>query len=170
MPLQLQIWRCVVLYQDVAKGPRILVIVLLLLLSIISLGVSRSLRTFCIPLAHKVKGCGVLIFLNFDIFNPTVFTMALIAFSTLVNIILALLIILRLVHYQRHIRKVLGEVHGSPYAKVITMCIESSALIVIFSGVYTVLVFVQANGSLIPFQLVPHICVGDLEFWCVSKI
>jgi len=168
MPLQLQIWRCVVLYQDVAKGPRILVIVLLLLLSIISLGVSRSLRTFCIPLAHKVKGCGVMMILNFGVGDST-FTMLLIAFSTLVNIILALLIILRLVHYQRHIRKVLGEVHGSPYAKVITMCIESSALIVIFSGVYTVLVFVQANGSLIPFQLVPHICVGDLEFWCASK-
>ena len=43
--LQLQIWRCVVLYQDVAKGPRILVAVLLLLLSILSLGMSRSPRT-----------------------------------------------------------------------------------------------------------------------------
>ena len=47
MVLQLQIWRCVVLYQDVAKGPRILVIFLLSLLSIISLGMPSSLRTFC---------------------------------------------------------------------------------------------------------------------------
>jgi hypothetical protein len=43
MGLQLQIWRCVVLYQDVAMGPRILVIVLLSFLSFLSLGMSRFL-------------------------------------------------------------------------------------------------------------------------------
>ena len=102
--------------------------------------------------------------------GDSIFAMVLIAFSTLVNIILALLIVLRLVHHQRHIRKVLGAQHGSPYSKVITMCVESSALIVIFSGVYTVLIFEQGNGALIPFLLLPHICVGDLEFWCSSKI
>jgi hypothetical protein len=37
MVFQLQIWRCVILYQDIAGGPRILVIVLLSLLSISSL-------------------------------------------------------------------------------------------------------------------------------------
>ena len=102
--------------------------------------------------------------------GDSIFAMVLIAFSTLVNIILALLIVLRLVHHQRHIRKVLGAQHGSLYSKVITMCVESSALIVIFSGVYTVLIFEQGNGALIPFLLLPHICVGDLEFWCSSKI
>jgi hypothetical protein len=82
-----------------------------------------------------------------------------ISFSTLVNIILALLIVLRLIHHQRHIRKVLGADHESPYSKVITICVESSALIVIFSGAYTALVFEQAYLSTIPFLLLPHIFV-----------
>ena len=45
MTLQLQIWRCVILYQDVARVPRILVIVLLLFLSILSLGMLTSRRS-----------------------------------------------------------------------------------------------------------------------------
>ncbi|KIM43523.1 hypothetical protein M413DRAFT_382906 [Hebeloma cylindrosporum] len=134
------IWRCVILYQDVARVPRILVIVLLSLLSILSLG------------------SGVMTFIALT--TDPIFTRVLIMCSTLVNIVLAALIILRLIYHQRHIRKVLGMAHGSPYSKVITMCVESSALIVIFGGVYTVLAFEQGNGSvLIPFLLLPHICV-----------
>lgn len=134
------IWRCIVLYQDVARGPRVLVVVLLSLLSIFSLA------------------CGVLMFVGLNA-DDSLFTVVLIIFSLLVNIILALLIVLRLVHHQRRIQKVLGAEHGSPYSKIITMCVESSALMLIFSGVYAVLVFEQANGSLIPFLLFPHICV-----------
>ena len=92
-----------------------------------------------------------------------ILAMVLILFSTFVNIILAVLIILRLIHHQRHIRKVLGAQHGSPYSKIITMCVESSALIVNFSGVYIVLALEEGNGSLIPFLLLPHICVSGLE-------
>jgi hypothetical protein len=44
MGLQLQIWRCAVFYQGVAKGPRIVVFVLLSLIAIISLG---RLSSFC---------------------------------------------------------------------------------------------------------------------------
>ena len=47
-----------------------------------------------------------------------------------------------------------------------TMCVESSALVVIFNGTYTALTFTQwrpdAYGALIPFQLLPHIFVGGL--------
>ena len=86
--------------------------------------------------------------------------------STVANIILASLIILRLVRHQRHIRKVLGVAHGSPYSKVITMCVESSALIIIFSAAYIVLGYMRPTGSVfIPLLLLPHICVGGLEFY-----
>ena len=167
MGLQLQIWRCIVLYQDVARGPRILVIFLLSLLSIVSLGRSSSPRTFVLQVSHGVQGCGVVMFLDLDLSSFFAVTV-LISLSTIVNIILALLIILRLIRHQRYIRKVLGAEHGSPYSKVITMCVESSALIVIISGVYTALVFEQANGSSIPFLLLPHICVGDLFKFHIS--
>ena len=80
------------------------------------------------------------------------------------NITFALLIVLRLIYLQRHLRNIFGAYHGSPYSKVITMCVESSALIVIFSGVYSILAKMEAEWSLIPLILLPHICVGTLDF------
>ena len=91
--------------------------------------------------------------------NVSVFAVALV--SSLVNIILASLIVLRLVRHQRHVRRVLGAEHGSAYSKVITVCVESSTLIV---AVCIVLVLTQPTGSeFIPLLLLPHICVGGLE-------
>ena len=110
-----------------------------------------------------IQGCGVMMLLGLT--TGSLFTTVIVLFTTLVNITLALLIILRLVHHQRHIRKVLGAQHGSPYSKIITMCVESSALIIIVSGVCSVLIFEQPYGALIPFLLLPHICVGDQEFY-----
>ena len=105
--------------------------------------------------------------------SSSVFAVALLSTA---NIILASLIILRLVRHQRYVRKVLGAEHGSPYFTVITMSIESSALIVIFSAVYTVLALmqpIQTGSVFVPLLLLPHICVGGLEFYdflCTSKI
>jgi hypothetical protein len=84
--------------------------------------------------------------------------------SLLVNIILATLIVSRLTY---HRTRFLGAEHESPYISIMTMFVESSALVVIFSGISTALTFAQrrpdAYGALIPFQLLPHICVGGLE-------
>ena len=94
--------------------------------------------------------------------SSSVFAVALLSTA---NIILASLIILRLVRHQRYVRKVLGAEHGSPYFTVITMSIESSALIVIFSAVYTVLALmqpIQTGSVFVPLLLLPHICVGGL--------
>ena len=94
--------------------------------------------------------------------------------SALVNIILAALIVSRLVYYRRYIKNTLGVEYGSPYTNIITMCIESSALMVIASSLFTILGFVgPGHGGQVMFDIIPHICVGDLElegFWCMSKI
>ena len=89
----------------------------------------------------------------------------LIIFSTIVNIIFAVLIILCLIHHQRCIQRVPGVEHGSLYSKVIAMCVESSALIVVFGGLCIVLGFLNANWLFIPLLTFPHICVGGLEFY-----
>jgi len=88
-----------------------------------------------------------------------------ISLSALVNIILAALIISRLIFYQRHIRNILGAQHGSPYTSVMTMFVESSALIVIANGVYTAMQFASkaTQFAWIPYDLFPHICVCGLE-------
>ena len=89
--------------------------------------------------------------------------------STLVNIILAALIVFRLTCHQRHVRKVLGAEHGSPYTIIMTMCVESCALMVITSVLYMALDLTKevSVGSVawIPFLLYPHIGVGGLELY-----
>ena len=96
-----------------------------------------------------------------------------ISLSTLINIILAVLIVSRLVYHRRYIRNALGEQHGSPYTNIITMCIESSALMVIVGGLCTILTYVSENGRNFMYDIAPHIFVGGSElndFWCTSKI
>ena len=83
--------------------------------------------------------------------------------SALINIILAALIIFRLVYYRKHVRDALGVQHGSPCTNVITMCVESSALMVIVGGLCTILSFVSQNGINIMYDITPHICVSGLE-------
>ena len=88
----------------------------------------------------------------------------LISLSTLVNIMLAALIVGRLVYHRRYVQNALGVEHGSPYTNVITMCVESSALMVIFGGLYTILHFASPGvGKTVAVMLVPHIYVGGLE-------
>jgi len=82
---------------------------LLSLLSLIPLGRSSSLRTFELQLSDDAQGCGVVMLLSPP--SDLIFAMVLISFSTLVNIILALLIIIRLVRHQRYIWKVLKAEH-----------------------------------------------------------
>jgi hypothetical protein len=112
----------------------------------------------------KTSGCGVIVLVDEDMVSSTAF----ILLSLLVNIILAALIVSRLIYRRRHFRDILGAEHGSPYINIMTICVESSALVVIFNGTYTALAFAQrrhpdAYWVLIPFQLLPHICVGGLE-------
>jgi len=92
--------------------------------------------------------------------------------STVVNVTLAVLIVSRLVYHRRYVRNTLGVEHGSPYTNVITMCVESSALMVIVGGLSTILSFASQDGINIMYDITPHICVGGLElndFWCTAS-
>jgi hypothetical protein len=84
--------------------------------------------------------------------------------SAIVNFILAALIVFRLVYYRRCARNALGVEHGTSYNNVIIMCVESSALMVIASGLYTILYFKSPRiGEMFMFEVVLHIYVGGLE-------
>ena len=84
--------------------------------------------------------------------------------SALVNIILTTLIVFRLICHRRDVRNVLGAEHGSLYTNIITICVESSALMVITTGIYMALDFTMGNWYFwIPYLLYPHICVRRLE-------
>jgi hypothetical protein len=99
---------------------------------------------------------------------------AFISLSTLANIILAVLIVFRLVYRRRYVRNALGVQHGSPYTNIITMCVESSALMIIVGSLYIILYLVQNysgtekySGTVLMFDVVldiiPHIFVGGLK-------
>jgi hypothetical protein len=92
---------------------------------------------------------------------------AFISLSALVNIILAALIVFRLVYHQRYVRDALGLKHKFPYTicytNIITMCVESSALMVIAGGLYTIVYFMSPYGEYFMFSITPHIYVGGLE-------
>lgn len=139
------IWRCLVLYQDIAKVPRVAIIVLLSLLSLASLvfGIAVFVEdvTFMVELIDAYA--------------------AFMSLSAFANIILATLIVFRLVYHQRNVRNALGAEHGSPYTNVITMCVESSALMVVASGLYASMYFWMDSplGMNFMFDITPHICV-----------
>ena len=88
---------------------------------------------------------------------------AFISLSALVNIILAALIVFRLVYHQRYVRDALGLEHKFPYTNIITMCVESSALMVILGGLYIIVYIVSPYGEYFMFIIIPHIYVGGLE-------
>ena len=75
------------------------------------------------------------VFINLNALNYS--KEAFLSFSILVNITLAALIIFRLVYHRRHVRNLLGVEHGNIYTNVMTMCVESSGLMVIAGGIYS---------------------------------
>lgn len=85
--------------------------------------------------------------------------------TTFVNLTLTTLVFLRLLYYQKFISKTLGKAYSLPYTKVITMCVEYCALIVVFSTVNIVMIITNNVGYLIPFLLLPQICVSVFSYF-----
>ena len=78
--------------------------------------------------------------------------------TTIINIIAAIMIAARVLYFQRYIQTV-GSERNSQYTAVIVICIESAALIVLFSILYIVLVITGSPASYIFMQSMVHINV-----------
>ncbi|KAH9480706.1 hypothetical protein JR316_0007306 [Psilocybe cubensis] len=76
-----------------------------------------------------------------------------------INVAITGLIVGRLLYHRQFIQDALGREHGSRYMRIITMCIESAALVVGFNLVLIVLVLVKAqeNAALILLQMMAQI-------------
>jgi hypothetical protein len=79
--------------------------------------------------------------------------------TTIINIIAAVFIAARVIYFQRYIIQTVGSERNNQYTTVIVICIESSALIVLFSILYIVLVFTGSPASFIFMQSLVHINV-----------
>jgi hypothetical protein len=93
----------------------------------------------------------------------------LLAVTTTVNLVFSALIVSRLLYHERCLQTLLGvqEKGTSPVRRVIAMCVESCALIVVFSvcalGMGWSLNDTVWNLSTVPLTLLPHICVRAFE-------
>lgn len=85
----------------------------------------------------------------------------LIATTFTINVVLVSLIVLRLYHHQKFIEKTLGIKHGSPYRRVMAICVESCALM-ITTILLTTVVYLSSGlvHSIIPLLMLPQNCVG----------
>lgn len=106
----------------------------------------------------QLEGSSVTLFLpSSRLFMATITTT-----TVIINLFTASLITLRILYYNRYIRKTVGLEHNSPYMTIIIICVESSALIVVFSSIYLILLF-QEDGalsmSIIPMQSLVHVYV-----------
>ncbi|KAF9546249.1 hypothetical protein CPC08DRAFT_379571 [Agrocybe pediades] len=122
------IWRCFMLYHDVHKAWRVL---LICTLSILAIG-SLAAGAFSFTLAS----------------NSDVPAIVLASFSILTNGILTCLIVGRVLYYQRSIRKHLGTVQGSLYSRAIALCVESCAIIVVFEIPFVVISFLGLGSPM----------------------
>ncbi|KAJ3500474.1 hypothetical protein NLJ89_g9777 [Agrocybe chaxingu] len=112
----MMIWRCISLYEDAPRYIFRPIFYALAGLALFSLGWGG----FCLVVRVSFTAS----------FLP--------AFTVLTNIILASLIASRLLWYQRRIQRMLGKAHGSLYARLIGICVESCLLIVVFNCVFLI--------------------------------
>ncbi|KAF9559962.1 hypothetical protein CPC08DRAFT_818502 [Agrocybe pediades] len=135
----LSAWRCLILYEGVSKVRRRALNICLGFLSLASLA-----STICYYLAQHFN-------------NPSLAVLS--TFLTpIVNIILACLLAARIFYQQARLSKVLGS-PLEPYTKVATMCIESSALIVVVGVACIATTFFDNAWMTLPYSILPHICV-----------
>ena len=88
------------------------------------------------------------------------FFLVITGITAILHLVTAILITCRILYFSQYIGKAVGLQHNSPYATIIIICVESSALIVVFGLIYFILYFQQANASYIPMQLLVHVYVS----------
>ncbi|KAF8965535.1 hypothetical protein BDZ97DRAFT_1757096 [Flammula alnicola] len=154
------LWRCWILYYNIPWLNRFLLYGVLMLTTLASVGSN--------PNSHNHKASGTLFYLTPKLsasvhISPSTPIIVTVSMTTFVNFTLTALISMRLLYHQDTMRRILGPQYGSPYFRIIAMCVESCFLIVLTCVVYIVLFArdnkTAFNGCIIPLLLLPHVCV-----------
>ncbi|KDR73726.1 hypothetical protein GALMADRAFT_280844, partial [Galerina marginata CBS 339.88] len=120
------LWRCLVLYRGIGPVRHFILVVFLALLSLTSLGSGIAFFAVAGIWRSQFGEAGSLPFIPDSLALPVQNTKqsavsSVIMFcTTFVNLVLALLVFLRLLYYQKYISQTLGTAHASPYMKVIS--------------------------------------------------
>ncbi|CAA7266669.1 unnamed protein product [Cyclocybe aegerita] len=134
----LVIWRCVILYEDASRALRSSIDILLCIMALISLGLGLTYLATSLTDLNK-------------------FMLIFVLATSICNFIMTTLIVLRLWYHRRFIQEALGREYGSPYARVIAICVESAALIVVFNLAHVCAHFNSNIGLVLSHQLLVHV-------------
>ncbi|PPQ96692.1 hypothetical protein CVT26_010244 [Gymnopilus dilepis] len=133
------LWRCAILYRGIEPFLRTLLLCFISLVWLAAFGSGMSLF--------------------FSSYSMRLPTLLIVSFSTILNIIVSAMIVIRLTRHKIYLRKVLGPGHGSPYTRIMAMTVESAALLIIVGIPYVFLVGIQnQDGSMMLLNLLPQIC------------
>ena len=83
--------------------------------------------------------------------------------TVLGNVTFATLITIRIYSLQRHISKIFGKAHGSPYMRIISICVESCALTTVVYVIFLLFAYTRLlpdQWTTIPHALVVHASVS----------
>jgi len=145
---------------------------LLVLMALGSFGTHRVIGLFFYFLVDVFiyQGSGVVFVLNLPRFGfSTDYLLPIICTTVVINLVSATLITLRILYFERYIRKTVGvQRNDSPYMTILIICVESSVLIIVFSLIYLILLLQQNNASYIPMQVLVHIYVSIRNFLDLS--
>ena len=94
------------------------------------------------------------------------FFLAITVVTVFLNLVTATLITLRILYFNRSIQKTGVLESNNPYRRIITICVESSALIVVFGLAYFILYFSAYGASIIPLQILVYVYVCMTKFFC----
>ena len=95
----------------------------------------------------------------FHLQNGFLFFLVMTGTTIIFNLVTATLITFRILYFDKYIRKTVGLECNNSYKTVIILCVESSALIVVFGAIYLLSLTFLNNGPSILLQLLVHIYV-----------
>ncbi|PPR00205.1 hypothetical protein CVT24_004908 [Panaeolus cyanescens] len=139
------LWRASVLYEGVTKSRRQAVYALIIFM-LISQFTSGTLY-LCSNFVKRMQKHERPIFVAFA--STTLF----------VNWVITGLVVIRLLVFRSKVRKTLGNVYGSPYTGIISMCVESAALVILFATIFLTLNLLKLNPFSFSRAFLVHIYV-----------
>lgn len=79
-----------------------------------------------------------------------------------VNWIITTLVVTRLLVFRANVKRTMGNDHGRPYIGIISMCIESAALVIIFATIFLTLNLLNLDPFSFSRAFLVHIYVSIL--------
>jgi len=136
------------LYEGVSRFRRITLLAVLIFM---------GLTSFCSGMV-SLSTQGVFIMSKTDGYISFI---VMVGITITLNSVTATLITLRILYFHIYIRKTVGLGHSanSPYMTILAICVESSALIVVFSLIFFILSFTESSVLFIAMQLLVHVYV-----------